>query len=98
MITYLPYFISTVVVVGNYKEPATVDWTLIQRRELTVKGSFRYTLEDFNQALDFMQKGLVDPEALITNRFPIRQVEEAFHLMDEDFRNVLKVALIFDKE
>ncbi len=87
---------ATVVVVGNYKEPATVDWTLIQRRELTVKGSFRYTPEDFAQALAYLQQGLVDPEAIITHRFPITKMEDAFHLMDEDFRNVLKVALTFE--
>lgn len=87
---------ATVVIVGNYKEPATVDWTVIERRELTVKGSLRYLRKDFDQAVSYLEQGLVNADAIITHRFPFVQVADAFRLADEHFKDALKVALHFE--
>ena len=86
---------ATVVVVGNYKEPVTVDWTLIERRELVVKGSLQYIREDFVKAIDYLEKGLVDPDAVITHRYPFALLPEAFRFIDANYKDVLKIAVTF---
>ena len=86
---------ATVVIVGNYKEAATVDWTLIERKELVVKGSLQYVRDDFTRAVEFLEKGMVDPSAVITHRVPFSQLPEVFPFIDSNYKEVLKVAVLF---
>ena len=86
---------ATVVIVGNYKEPATVDWTLIERREITVKGAFRYLRKDFEQAASYLERGLVDPGKTITYHYHFSDIADAFALADSNYKDVLKVAIEF---
>ncbi|MBQ4410381.1 MAG: alcohol dehydrogenase catalytic domain-containing protein [Firmicutes bacterium] len=88
-------FGAAIIIVGNYKEPATADWTQIERKELIVKGSLQYTREDFYTAVRFLESGNVDASILITHRVPFEQLPETFRFIDENYKEVLKVAVEF---
>lgn len=87
-------FGSTIVIVGNYKEPATVDWTQIERKELIVKGSLQYIREDFTRAVDFLENGMVKSSEIITHRVPFAQLPGVFPFVEKNYKDVLKIAVL----
>jgi threonine dehydrogenase-like Zn-dependent dehydrogenase len=62
-----------------------IDWTTVWLRELTVKGSFAYSTEEFegkrvrtfDLAIQLMRNGKVNLSSLITHRFRLDQYKEA---------------------
>lgn len=50
-------------------------------RELTVKGSFRYGVDDYSLAVKLLETGKVDVKPLITHHFKFEQAVEAYELV-----------------
>lgn len=50
----------------------------IAAKELDVRGSLRYATGCFEDAIDLLERGLVDVKPLITKTFPLAQAEDAF--------------------
>ncbi len=63
---------GTVVVVGMAQELVALGLEHLQRRELTVVGSFRYA-GCFPDAIELAASGQIPLEAIITSRFPLRR-------------------------
>jgi L-iditol 2-dehydrogenase len=64
---------------GTYPtETMQLDPNLVHYRQLRVTGSHDYIPHHFSTALKLIQYGIVRPEPLITNRFPLDAVDEAF--------------------
>ncbi|MEV6634738.1 alcohol dehydrogenase catalytic domain-containing protein [Actinoplanes sp. NPDC051470] len=69
---------GTVVVVGVPAAPVTVPLPEIQDLQVRVQGSATYTRDDIEQAISMLAAGVVDPADIITARYPLAKVDEAF--------------------
>lgn len=85
--------LGTFVEFSVFTEPTTVDWSIIgDRKELNIYGAHLspYT---YPIAIDFLAKGLVKGEPIITHSFPLEQWEEAFTMAEEGTESI-KVVLV----
>jgi 2-desacetyl-2-hydroxyethyl bacteriochlorophyllide A dehydrogenase len=69
---------GTVVVVGVPAAPVTVPLPEIQDLQVRIQGSATYTSEDLAGAISMLAAGLVDPQVMITARYPLTDVAAAF--------------------
>ncbi len=69
---------GTVVVVGVPAAPVTVPLPEIQDLQVRIQGSATYTAEDLAGAISMLAAGLVDPQVMITARYPLAEVAAAF--------------------
>ena len=71
-----------VCMVGGHTAPLTLDTRYARSRELTIAWSFCYGRRDgkreFQLALDLMAAGKLDPTPLITHRFSLDEIQQAF--------------------
>ena len=71
-----------------------VDWSIIgDRKELTIKGSHISGADGYRVAIDFLQKGTIQVDRIVTHIFPLERFLEAFELAsrgDESIKVVLK--------
>jgi L-iditol 2-dehydrogenase len=65
-----------VVLVGMGADEVPLPIAVVQSRELTVTGTFRYA-NTWPQAIGLVTAGLVDLDAMVTGHFPLDQVEGA---------------------
>lgn len=68
-----------VALVGMGADQVPLDVPLVQSRELTVTGVFRYA-NTYPLALSLIGSGAVDVDAVVTHRFPVERTEEALTL------------------
>lgn len=85
--------------VGGHVAPFTLDARYARSRELTVTWAFCYGRRDgekeFQIALNLMGAGKLDPTPLITHRFPLHEIEEAFAVADgRDAHSSIKVLVL----
>jgi 2-desacetyl-2-hydroxyethyl bacteriochlorophyllide A dehydrogenase len=80
-----------VVLTGLPHEPTPVEFFSVVRREITITGSMIYQHE-FGEALALVAGGQVSVSKLITHRFPLARVAEAFAAHAD--RASLKVTLV----
>jgi len=82
------------------KEPARPDLDLFYTKSLSmnaVHGAQNQPgLPDFREALDFITRGEMDVSPLLSHRFPITRVQEAFDLAYSGEDRALKVAVSFE--
>ncbi|MEJ2289057.1 MAG: alcohol dehydrogenase catalytic domain-containing protein [Deinococcales bacterium] len=71
---------GTVVVAGVYGSDPTVQAGLVQDRELRLQGSLMYVTSDVRDAIRLLAEGRVDPTRIVTHRFPLDRVAEAFEV------------------
>jgi 2-desacetyl-2-hydroxyethyl bacteriochlorophyllide A dehydrogenase len=69
---------GTVVVVGVPAAPVTVPLPEIQDLQVRIQGSATYTHDDLAGAISMLAAGLVDPQDIITARYPLTEVAAAF--------------------
>ena len=73
--------------VGGHVAPVTLDTRYARSRELTVTWAFCYGRregeKEFQIALNLMGAGKLDPTPLITHRFPLDEISEAFAVAAE---------------
>jgi L-iditol 2-dehydrogenase len=81
---------SVIVVTGNFKEPLTFEVPVIQRQEISIVGHMMYVREDFEDAIRFMESGSIKVGGLITQRFPVSELKEAFEFIDGNPEQVMK--------
>ncbi len=78
---------------GMGKENVVFPITTACIRDLTVRGSIRYTQGVYPRAVDLVASGKVDPKRLVTHRFTFAQAEEAFRTVRNGGEGVLKVMI-----
>ncbi len=66
--------------------------SLVRRKALTIKLSRRMG-HVYPRAIEYVQRGLVDVEAIVTHRLPLSQVRSAFALLAEYNDGAIKVVL-----
>lgn len=66
---------------------------LVQDREIELKGTLMYLREDYEAAIDAISGGRADVDALITDRFPLDRVADAFERIDAAPAEVVKVQI-----
>lgn len=67
-----------VVVLGVFGGPVRFPAHLLQDWEVVLRGSLMYTFRDFREAIRLLAEGKVEAAPLVTHRYPLEQVEEAF--------------------
>ncbi|KAL4938250.1 hypothetical protein BDV06DRAFT_232006 [Aspergillus oleicola] len=84
---------GTYVQAGMGKENVVFPITTACIRDLTIRGSIRYTTGCYPVAVDLIASGKIDAKKLITNRFAFEQAEEAFELVRQGKESVIKVVI-----
>ena len=88
---------GTVVLVAGYHKPLTVDLSRIVWSEVLVTGSNCYGYSgmhtDFQVAIDLIASGKVDVTKIVTHRFPLAQITEAFTVAADKELGAVKVHL-----
>lgn len=84
---------TRIVMVGVPAGRLSVDMALVQDRELEVVGTLMYRKEDYHTAIDLIERGAVAVDGLVTHRFPLERVMEAFEVAVHRKRDALKVMI-----
>ena len=71
---------------------AEIEANLIHYRQLTVTGSSAMRRADYETALGLITSGRVDTASMVTHRFPLRKVDDAFRAAAA--REAVKVAVL----
>jgi 2-desacetyl-2-hydroxyethyl bacteriochlorophyllide A dehydrogenase len=69
---------GTVVIVGVPAAPVTIPLPQIQDQQVRIQGSATYLPQDYATSIEIIMAGGVRAEDMITNRFPLDRVAEAF--------------------
>jgi 2-desacetyl-2-hydroxyethyl bacteriochlorophyllide A dehydrogenase len=69
---------GTVVVVGVPAAPVTVPLPEIQDLQVRIQGSATYTRDDIATAMTMLGAGVVNPDEIITARYPMSNLADAF--------------------
>lgn len=84
---------TQIVVVGVFGKEVPIKMGWVQDHELDLLGSCSYLREDFREAIELIQKKKVNVKSLITNRFPLTKVAQAYKLIEKQKDKTLKVLL-----
>ncbi len=84
---------STVVVVGVVPGACEINMSLLQDHELTVLGSAMYRVEDYMAAIELVNKGEIEFDALITHRVGFSEYSNAYRLIEEQKDKAMKVMI-----
>lgn len=84
---------STVIVMGVVADPYPVNMGFVQDHELNVLGTAMYRVEDWKEAIDLVNRGLVDLKPLITHHVPFSKYPEAYKLIEEQKDKAMKVII-----
>ena len=68
-------------VTGLYHSLPKVDLGRVVRSELRIYGTICYTRQEFEECLEFVEDGRVKTEPLITHHFPLKEMAQAFSVM-----------------
>ncbi|KAI9932620.1 hypothetical protein ASPWEDRAFT_166275 [Aspergillus wentii DTO 134E9] len=78
---------------GMGKENVVFPITTACIRDLTIRGSIRYTTGCYPTAVDLIASGKIDVKRLITDRYTFERAEEAFELVRQGKESVIKVII-----
>ena len=83
-----------IVVLGFNPEPAKIPEVLVVKKELKIIGS-RMNCRKFPQVIEWIEKGLVNPEPLISATYPFEKINDAFKDILRDPQKYLKVLITY---
>ncbi len=87
-------FGGRIVLIGTGAEEVSFSHPVVVKKELDVLGS-RNSLGDFPEIIMWMEKGYIDPCAMITDRYSFGDADKALKLADIPERNFVKVMVNF---
>lgn len=67
-----------VVVVAVFERPVEVDVNVVVRKGIRLLGSWAWSREEFDQALDLISSGRIDRKPLVTHRFKLDDARDAY--------------------
>ncbi len=85
-----------IVCFGGYEGAMTIDMGPLIEKQPTIMGSNGYAPRELTEALDLMSNGTIDRLRLISHRFPIEAVADAFRAQCS--ADAVKVMLTFQNE
>lgn len=86
---------SRIAVVANFKTPVEIELVLLQRKEVTLYGIMMYLRQDFERAIQHVAQGKLHTQELVTDYFPVHDIQKAYQYVDDHFEDVMKVMLTF---
>lgn len=86
---------GTIVVLGFDDHPSSISQLPITKKELTIVGS-RLQTNQFEKVVNLLNEGKLRHNGLITHKFPLEQVQEAFTFVENNPDLVQKACIIFD--
>ena len=84
---------SMIVVVGVFGDKVPVDMALVNEAELTILGTARYVIEDFQRAIELVSGGQVQLSPLITHRFDFEEYLKAYQQIEKQGEETMKVMI-----
>ena len=88
---------SDIVIVAVFAKDPALSMFYLGEHELRIIGTMMYRHEDYLTAVDFVSRGIVNLEPLISNRFAFEQYDEAYKYIDNNKATTMKVIIDFDK-
>lgn len=88
---------STIVIVAVFAKDPAINMEHLGEHELNLIGTLMYRHEDYEAAVEYISKGIINLETLITNRFPLEQYDEAYKFIDAHKETSMKVIIDLDK-
>jgi L-iditol 2-dehydrogenase len=86
--------LGTFVEFSVFSEETSVDWSIIgDRKELNILGSHISGHNGYSIAIDFLEKGIIKVDEIVTHEFPLKDFKEAFLLAEKGDISI-KVILI----
>ena len=84
---------SDIIVVGVFADLGTINMGFVQDHELRLCGTAMYRVEDYQTAIELVQAGKIEFDALITDHIPFREYDRAYRLIDEQKDRAMKVII-----
>ena len=84
------------VLIGLQKETISFSHPEFHKREATLMSSRNATREDFEQVIDAMKNGLIDPTTYITHRVNFGDVKDVFESWLDPKEGVIKAMVTID--
>jgi len=69
---------GSVVEVGIFECPVTMDFNVPVSKQVRIQGSFAYTPQELSKCIDLAAAGVLARKSLVTHEFPLERAEEAF--------------------
>ncbi|MCL2377525.1 MAG: alcohol dehydrogenase catalytic domain-containing protein [Defluviitaleaceae bacterium] len=89
---------TDIIIAGVFGDMTTVSMGLVQDKELSLIGTLMYTKEDWLDAMGFVESKAVLLEPLISARFPLAELAQAFEYVENNKDTALKVLIISDSD
>lgn len=84
--------LGTFVEFSVFSGETSVDWSIIgDRKELNIVGSHISGLNGYKVAIDFLEKGIIKVDDIVTHEFPLNQYMEAFSLAEKGEESIKTV-------
>ncbi len=84
---------STIVIVGVFEYKPETDMEQVQFKELCLIGTLAYTVQDYIDAIDIAESSKISLSSLITQKFPLVEIQKAYDYIDKNNSAVQKVIL-----
>jgi threonine dehydrogenase-like Zn-dependent dehydrogenase len=89
-----------IVFTGVYEQPVALDLGELLMKEASIIASHAFgrrgITREMDIAVEFMQRGVFRADQFVTNRFPLEQINEAFHQKLDHPGETFKVQLIME--
>ena len=91
---------GTIVIIGMFAKHLELDLRYLVRNEIDLKSSWSYSTwkgtPEFEIALDMLARGELNAKALITHKFPLGKISDAFHAaLNKGESDALKVLITY---
>lgn len=87
---------SDIVIVAVFGKDPALSMFHLGEHELRLIGTMMYRHEDYQTAIDFVSRGIINLEPLITSRFSFEQYDEAYKFIDAHKTSTMKVIIDFE--
>ncbi|MDO4692071.1 MAG: alcohol dehydrogenase catalytic domain-containing protein [Porphyromonadaceae bacterium] len=87
---------SDIVIVAVFGKDPALSMFHLGEHELRLIGTMMYRHEDYQTAIDFVSRGIINLETLITSRFSFEQYDEAYKFIDAHKTSTMKVIIDFE--
>ncbi|MGM9758583.1 MAG: Zn-dependent alcohol dehydrogenase, partial [Parabacteroides sp.] len=82
---------SDLVVVAVFAKDPALSMFYLGEHELRLIGSMMYRHEDYQTAIDYVNRGIIRLSPLVSNRFAFEQYDEAYQFIDAHRETSMKV-------
>lgn len=83
-----------IVMIGNSMEPKVMfDMNRTVLREISVIGNVSCTRKEFEETIDLIAAGTIDPEKYVTSVLPLEDLQHAFERLTSKTDPVLKIVI-----